>query len=542
MLRGTVRRLEAGGQPDRVPGAGAGDRRRRVATRCARAARSRLRARLAPSHDHDLAAVADRARGARRRRPRRPCGGAGSAAVRESIRDAASGRDGPERRPGAGPGHGRRPRRARAGAGGLPHRRADPPARRVGDEPHAGGRLPGAGRALVRGARAGALPAGGRSGSSASCCWPGPSRAWSGRRRWAPSPCSVSAATVGDRGVRALGVAVTALLLWDPWLAVSRRLRARACWPPRASCCSRRRWTEALGALAAPVGGPGGRRTGRGAAGLHAGGGRVCPARSAWWRWSPTCSPRRWSRRRRCSACSVGWSAWSGRPRGACSAGAPGCAPPGSSRWPRHSAGLALPAVDWGTGAGALAVLTVVCLGLAAGAWDRCWPGGRRGTACCLLLGLVVLVPLPSPGLAAARVGVRGLRRGPGRRAGAPGRARQRGRRGRRPRPALVDRCLDRLDVEQVPLLVLTHFHADHVDGLAGRLRRPPGRGGRRDLACGSPPGGPPSWTRETGGRGRGAGVRRHPGGRGRHPADARAAAGSRRRTTAPTTPRWCCW
>ncbi len=36
------------------------------------------------------------------------------------------------------------------------------------------------------------------------------------------------------------------------------------------------------------------------------------------------------------------------------------------------------------------------------------------------------------------------------------------------PDPALVDRCLDRLDVEQVPLLVLTHFHADHVDGLAG--------------------------------------------------------------------------
>ena len=31
-------------------------------------------------------------------------------------------------------------------------------------------------------------------------------------------------------------------------------------------------------------------------------------------------------------------------------------------------------------------------------------------------------------------------------------------------------RCLDRLDIEAVPLLVLTHFHADHVDGLAGVL------------------------------------------------------------------------
>jgi competence protein ComEC len=35
----------------------------------------------------------------------------------------------------------------------------------------------------------------------------------------------------------------------------------------------------------------------------------------------------------------------------------------------------------------------------------------------------------------------------------------------------LVDRCLDRLGVENVPLLVLTHFHADHVEGLPGVLR-----------------------------------------------------------------------
>lgn len=39
------------------------------------------------------------------------------------------------------------------------------------------------------------------------------------------------------------------------------------------------------------------------------------------------------------------------------------------------------------------------------------------------------------------------------------------------PDPALVDRCLDRLGVRQVPLVVLTHFHADHVNGLAGVLR-----------------------------------------------------------------------
>jgi competence protein ComEC len=38
------------------------------------------------------------------------------------------------------------------------------------------------------------------------------------------------------------------------------------------------------------------------------------------------------------------------------------------------------------------------------------------------------------------------------------------------PEPRAVDRCLDRLEVHGVPLLVLTHFHADHVDGTTGVL------------------------------------------------------------------------
>lgn len=38
------------------------------------------------------------------------------------------------------------------------------------------------------------------------------------------------------------------------------------------------------------------------------------------------------------------------------------------------------------------------------------------------------------------------------------------------PQPALVDRCLDQLGITRIPLLVLTHFHADHVGGLAGVL------------------------------------------------------------------------
>ncbi len=38
------------------------------------------------------------------------------------------------------------------------------------------------------------------------------------------------------------------------------------------------------------------------------------------------------------------------------------------------------------------------------------------------------------------------------------------------PDPALVDGCLSRLGIGSIPLLVLTHLHADHVDGLTGAL------------------------------------------------------------------------
>ncbi len=42
--------------------------------------------------------------------------------------------------------------------------------------------------------------------------------------------------------------------------------------------------------------------------------------------------------------------------------------------------------------------------------------------------------------------------------------------------PDLVDSCLDRLGVRRVDLLALSHFHADHVGGLAGVFRRPVGQ------------------------------------------------------------------
>src|SRR5690606_31382590 len=60
------------------------------------------------------------------------------------------------------------------------------------------------------------------------------------------------------------------------------------------------------------------------------------------------------------------------------------------------------------------------------------------------------------------------------------------------PDPRAVDRCLDRLGIDAVPLLVLTHFHADHVDGLEGVV------GGRRvGSVLVSPLADPPEGARE---------------------------------------------
>jgi competence protein ComEC len=39
------------------------------------------------------------------------------------------------------------------------------------------------------------------------------------------------------------------------------------------------------------------------------------------------------------------------------------------------------------------------------------------------------------------------------------------------PVPAAMRECLDRLGISQVPLLIITHFHADHVEGLHGVLQ-----------------------------------------------------------------------
>lgn len=133
--------------------------------------------------------------------------------------------------------------------------------------------------------------------------------------------------------------------------------------------------------------------------------------------------------------------------------------------------GAALPtaAVEWGTGPVALVAITLACVVLVVVA-PRLLRSPVTGVGCSVLLVVTVLTRPPSPGwppddwvLAMCDVGQGDglvLNAGPG-----TGVVVDVG-----PEPELMDRCLDRLGISSVPLVVLTHFHADHVDGLSGVL------------------------------------------------------------------------
>jgi competence protein ComEC len=132
-----------------------------------------------------------------------------------------------------------------------------------------------------------------------------------------------------------------------------------------------------------------------------------------------------------------------------------------------RGADLPASAVGWGTGVLSLAALTTLTVLVATVA-----PAVLRRPVVALtamaVLAALVLVRWPTPGwpvdgwvLAMCDVGQGDalvLRTRPG--AGVVVDA--------GPDPGRVDDCLRRLGIEEVPLLVLTHFHADHVDGLSG--------------------------------------------------------------------------
>jgi competence protein ComEC len=135
----------------------------------------------------------------------------------------------------------------------------------------------------------------------------------------------------------------------------------------------------------------------------------------------------------------------------------------------RQGADVPTAAVDWGTGPVPLLLLTLACLAAVPLAPRLL---GRPGSAlaCTGLLVVVMLVRPPTLGwppdgwvLAACDVGQGdGLVLRAGQHAAVVVDA--------GPDPVTMDACLDRLEVRSVPLVVLTHFHADHVDGLAGVL------------------------------------------------------------------------
>ena len=122
-------------------------------------------------------------------------------------------------------------------------------------------------------------------------------------------------------------------------------------------------------------------------------------------------------------------------------------------------------AVDWSAGMLPVAGLAVLCLAVGVGA-PRVLRRARWSVALSVVLVAVMLRPLPSPGwpprdwvLVACDVGQGdGLVLNTGERTAVVVDA--------GPEPGAMTRCLGRLGVRALPVVVLTHFHADHIDGL----------------------------------------------------------------------------
>jgi competence protein ComEC len=132
--------------------------------------------------------------------------------------------------------------------------------------------------------------------------------------------------------------------------------------------------------------------------------------------------------------------------------------------------------VGWPTGAIALTLLTILCMVIG---WALPALLNRRRWVLplALVMVLVVVRPLPTPNWPPPGWVMVMCDVGQG-----DGLVLNAGPRGvvvvdTGPDPEVIDACLDRLEVERVVTVVLSHFHADHVGGLPGVLaERPPAR------------------------------------------------------------------
>lgn len=130
-----------------------------------------------------------------------------------------------------------------------------------------------------------------------------------------------------------------------------------------------------------------------------------------------------------------------------------------------HLARLPTAAVEWAPGVVPVLLLGLLCLVVGLGA-TRVLRRGRWSVALSVVLVVVMVRPLPSPGwpppgwvLVACDVGQGDglvLNTGSGSAVVVD----------TGPDPPAMEACLDRLGVRTLPVVVLTHFHADHVDGL----------------------------------------------------------------------------
>ncbi len=134
-----------------------------------------------------------------------------------------------------------------------------------------------------------------------------------------------------------------------------------------------------------------------------------------------------------------------------------------------HGAKVSGASVAWGAGAAAVAVLSLICLSLIVltpAILSRPWP-------CLAVVAVLVVTLLHPPG----RIGwpphgwvmvMCDIGQGDGLVLNAGSGVAVVVDTG--PDPALMSECLDRLGVQEIALVVLTHFHADHVDGLSAVL------------------------------------------------------------------------